>query len=206
MKCETSRYGFGTIAVELFSQCLMYYFQRGLLPSLAIGVTAFCAGEMLLDNKKEKPLSETDKSLYEILENAKAQNKEIISMVPKIEDSVIKSDLAEMYETVNKIIDTVKNKPNKKKKLGNFFDYYLPVTVKLLKKYDEIENQRLSSEDGKVFMEQAKSKIGMIKEAFKKQLSILYQSDLVDAEAEMKVLDSMLKADGFDSSDFDLGK
>lgn len=55
-------------------------------------------------------------------------------------------------------------------------------------------------------MEQAKKMISVINEAFKKQLAMLYQSDLIDADAEMKVLDSMLKADGFDSTDFDLNK
>ena len=53
-------------------------------------------------------------------------------------------------------------------------------------------------------MMQAKSKIHTINKAFKKQLALLYQSDLVDVGAEMKVLDSMLKADGYDSNDFNL--
>ena len=39
-----------------------------------------------------------------------------------------------------------------------------------------------------------------INTAFKNQLSNLYQSDIVDTDAEMKVFDSMLKADGYDTS------
>ncbi len=161
---------------------------------------------MFNNNKKEYTLKETDKSLYEILVMAEAQSKEIVSMIPKIEDKEIRDDLTEIHETVDKIISTISAKPNKKKKICNFFDYYLPVTIKILHKYDEIENQRLISKDGKDFMEQAKKMISVINEAFKKQLAMLYQSDLIDADAEMKVLDSMLKADGFDSTDFDLNK
>lgn len=187
-------------------QCLMWRFLRGIVPSLAIGVTAFCAGELLLNNKKDDDLKETDRSLYETLEIAKSQNKEIVAMIAKIEDGEIRNDLNEIHETVDKIVSTISTKPSKKKKVSNFFDYYLPVTIKIIKKYDEIENQRLTSEDGKQFMNQAKNMISVINEAFKKQLSALYQSDLVDADAEMKVLDSMLKADGFDSTDFDLNK
>lgn len=170
-------------------------------------MTAFCAGELLFNNnKKEDALKETDKSLYEILIMAEAQSKEILSIIPKIEDKEIRDDLTEIHETVDKIISTISAKPSKKKKIGNFFDYYLPVTIKILHKYDEIENQRLVSNDGKEFMEQAKNIINDINEAFKKQLAMLYQSDLIDADAEMKVLDSMLKADGFDSTDFDINK
>ena len=78
------------------------------------------------------------------------------------------------------------------------------MTVKILKRYDEIENQKLTSEEGSRFMLQAKKMISEINVAFQKQLSNLYQSDLIDADAEMKVLDSMLKADGFDSTGFNL--
>ena len=53
-------------------------------------------------------------------------------------------------------------------------------------------------------MFQAKKMISEINGAFKKQLASLYQSDLVDADAEMKVFDAMLKSDGFDSTDFQL--
>ena len=177
----------------------------GLVPSLVIGAAAFGAEELLLsDNKKKTTLKETDRSLYEIIETAKAQNKEILRMIPNIEDEEIRKDLNEINDSVDKIISTIISKPNKKKKLNNFFDYYLPVTLKILHRYDEIENQRLASSDGQKFMERAKSMISEINDAFKKQLANLYQSDLVDADAELKVLDSMLKADGFDSTEFDL--
>ena len=35
---------------------------------------------------------------------------------------------------------------------------------------------------------------------FKSQLSNLYQADIVDTDAEMKVFETMLKADGYDTS------
>ena len=204
MYFETSRNYFSCIAVEHFLPCLTQHFLHGLIPSLAIGVTAFCAGELVFNNRKTETLKETNRNLYDVLEKAKLQNKEIMNMIPKIEDSDIRKELVEINETVSKIIDTILKKPNKEKKINNFFDYYLPVTIKILNKYDEIENQRLMSNEGQKFMMQAKSKIHTINEAFKKQLALLYQSDLVDVGAEMKVLDSMLKADGYDSNDFNL--
>lgn len=84
--------------------------------------------------------------------------------------------------------------------MNNFFNYYLPVTLNILKKYDEIENQRLTTEDGKNFMRQTENKIEKINNAFKNQLANLYQSDIVDTDAEMKVFETMLKADGYDTS------
>ena len=84
--------------------------------------------------------------------------------------------------------------------MNNFFEYYLPVTLNILTRYDEIENQKLSSEESKKFMSQTKNMMEKINNAFKNQLSNLYQSDIVDTDAEMKVFEGMLKADGYDTS------
>lgn len=125
-------------------------------------------------------------------------------MIAKVENSELKKNIKEINETVTKIIDTIEKKPSKYKKMNNFFDYYLPVTLNILKRYDDIENQRLVSDDGKKFMKQTEGMIGKINNAFKNQLSNLYQSDIVDTDAEMKVFESMLYADGYDTkSEFD---
>ena len=52
--------------------------------------------------------------------------------------------------------------------MNNFFGYYLPVTINILTKYDEIENQKLNTEDSKKFMESTQKMVKKINEAFKK--------------------------------------
>ena len=127
-------------------------------------------------------------------------------MVPKVESLELQKNIKEINQTVGKIINTVEKKPEKGKKMGNFFDYYLPVTLNIIKRYDEIENQNLNSKEGQQFMKQTEDMIIKINSAFKNQLSNLYESDIVDTDAEMKVFESMLKADGYDTtSDFKKG-
>ena len=65
------------------------------------------------------------------------------------------------------------------------------------------KNQKLNTEDSKKFMESTQKMVKKINEAFKKQLSNLYQSDMIDTDAEMKVFDTMLKSDGYDVDDND---
>ena len=168
-----------------------------LTPSLAIGSMAFIAGELVL-KKSKKSLKETNISLYQTLQTAKAQNKHIIEMTKVIEDESIKKDLKEINLTVDKIIKTIEKEPKKEKKIKNFFDYYLPVTVKLVDRFDELENQKLSSKDIKKFNETASTTISEINDVFKKFLNNLYESEMLDANVEMKVLNSMLKSDGLD--------
>ena len=168
-----------------------------LAPALAIGCVAFGASELVLSNVKEKEtLKNSDKSLYLKLLDAKKQNKEIKTMIPKVESEATKKNLTEISETVDKIISTIEVKPQKAKKINNFFEYYLPVLTKIVNKYDEVENQRLKSKDGQEFMEKADKMIKDTNKAFDIILDSLYQSDIIDADADMKVYDLMLKADG----------
>lgn len=174
----------------------------GILPSLAIGVGAFCAGELVFHvAKKETAIK---KSLYEIITEAKTKNFQISKIIPKIEDPELISIIKEINSTVEKIINTIEKKPEKYKKCERFFSYYLPVTIDILNRYDEIENQKLTTKDSTKFMEDTKKMAERINKAFKKQLSSLYQSDMIDTDAEMKVFDSMLKADGYNDDDFNI--
>ena len=175
----------------------------GVLPSLAIGAAAYGAGELLLREKEKKTLRDNNRPLYDTLQEAKMQNKKIAEMTNKVDSVDLKKNIKEITQTVTKIINTVESKQEKARKMNNFFDYYLPTTLKILERYDEIENQGLSSSEGKKFMEQTENMILEIKNSFKTQLSNLYQADMVDTDAEMKVFKTMLMSEGFDSeSDF----
>ena len=83
----------------------------------------------------------------------------------------------------------------------------MPVTIKILERYDEIENQKLTTKESKKFMSSVENMIKKIKDAFEEQLSNIYQTEMVDTDAELKVFESMLKADGFlDEIDFNIEK
>lgn len=171
----------------------------GVIPSLAMGIAAFGASELIF-HKSKKEIKGEEKNLYEKLTEAKETNSQIEKMIPKIDSVELVNNIKQINDTVSKIISTVEKKPEKYKIMSNFFNYYLPVTLNILTRYDEIENQRLTTPDSQKFMKSAEDMIKNINEAFKKQLSNLYQSDMIDTDAEMKVFYSMLKADGFDDS------
>ncbi len=170
-----------------------------LAPALAIGCLAFGASELVLSGVKGKvTLKDTDRDLYTKLTTAKKQNKEIINLVPKVESADTRKNLSAIHDTVDKIISTIETSPKKAKRIDNFFDYYLPVLIKIVNRYDEVENKRLISKEGKEFMTKADKMIADTKKAFDQILASLYQKDIMDADAEMKVYDLMLKADDID--------
>ena len=168
-----------------------------LAPSLAIGCAAFGASQLVFSGIKNKEsLKEINVSLYNKVNKAKKQNKEIYNLISKVERTDTKKNLKEINTTVSKILEVVEENPNKSKKLNNFFDYYLPVLIKIVNRYDEIENKKITSQESKKFMEKADKMISETNNAFETILSTLYNNDIVDADAEMKVYELMLKADG----------
>ena len=168
------------------------------VPALAIGVAAFGASELLF-SKSNLKLKDYNRPLYITLENAKKNNKYIYEMISKINDEEICKDLNEIYDSVYEIISSIEEEPKKATKIANFFDYYLPVTTRIISQYNEIEDKKISSKDSKEFAKESKKMIKEINTSFKKLLSSLYSSDITDTDAEMKVLNTMLKSDGFSS-------
>ena len=169
-----------------------------ILPALAFGAAAFVGSELLMSKTVFNAFDKVDdKNIDKVLNDAKKKNKYILDMVKRIDDNDVKTYLKSINSTVNKIINTVSTNKKKIKQSEKFFTYYLPITVGIVGKYDEIENQKLSSKDAKKFFESAHDSLKEIDISFKKILDNLYESDIIDASADMKVLNNILKSDGF---------
>ena len=70
-------------------------------------------------------------------------------MVSKIDNEDIAKDLDEITKSSTKIINRIEENHLENKTANKFMDYYLPVCVKIVSRYDEIENQSLTSKDSK---------------------------------------------------------
>ncbi len=168
-------------------------------PALVVGGAAFLASELVINSNKkiqEKiPLSFKEEILI-----ARKEIKYLKEMVDKIDDKDVSQDLEDITKSSDKIVNRIEENELKNKTARKFIDYYLPVCVKIVGRYDEIEDQSLTSKDSKEFMKNSGKILKATNKAFKRMLNSLYQDDIVDADAEMKVLNTMLTADGFDET------
>jgi len=177
------------------------------LPCLAMGVTAYGAGTLIFRNKNSSLQINKNENMYEILKEAKNQIIELETMPSLLEDTNLCKNVKEIASISKKIVTTLEKKPEKLKQVNNFLNYYLPVTIKILKRYDEIENQNLKTESSDKFMKSVEEMIVKIRIAFQEQLSNMYQADMIDTDAEIKVFETMLRTDGFsDELDFEINK
>ena len=101
-----------------------------------------------------------------------------------------------MRTSPNKIIkisDALKSKPEKFNEHKKIFTYYIPTTIKLIDKYDEIENQHLTSKDSMEYMKKVESMFSILNNAFQNMLNSIYSYDILDQSADLEVLNSFLK-------------
>ena len=171
------------------------------LPALAIGAGAYVASELVMTGPEKAVDKVEEMDLNKRLNEAKKSNKHIEEMIDEIDSTEVSRDLKDINNTTTKIIKTIEKNKLNNKTTNKFLDYYLPVCVNIIDRYDEIENQGLTSKDSKKFMS---SSANMVKEtslAFKKILNNLYQNDIYNNEAEMKVYNQMLKSDGYNSDE-----
>lgn len=167
-----------------------------LAPALAIGAVSFVASELVISGNK-KIEEKIEPSFKERIMDAKKDINYLKEMVSKIDDEDISKDLEEITKSSTKIINRIEEGHLENKIANKFMDYYLPVCVKIVGRYDEIENQSLTSRDSKKFMQDGAKLLKATNKAFRKILNSLYQSDIIDADAEIKVFNGMLTADGF---------
>jgi hypothetical protein len=175
-----------------------------IVPSLVLGAGAYVASELLISDSKKKITDFIEDSLSKKIEIARKSNKHIFEKMKEIDDETVKSHMKNIYSTTSKLINTSEKNSIDNSTSNKFFDYYLPVCVNIIDRYDEIENQDLTSKDSKVFMKNSAKMVEETSLAFKKILNSLYQNDIENNEAEMKVYNQMLKSDGYNASEIDL--
>lgn len=146
-------------------------------------------------------------SKEEVLQKIEILNDMMRSMINKIDNEKLKKDVSDICSTADKILEKLRIDKKQIKEIRSFIEYYFPVTLKILIKYDEVENLKLNTGNAQEFLNTVEDKVNVISKAFYKQLENLYEKDFTDATAELDVLEDMLKTEGYtDIDDFNLRK
>ena len=113
-----------------------------------------------------------------------------------IADISIFQKAEKIEELTANIFKIVEETPSKRPRIDRFLSYYLPTTTKLLRTYASFEKQGVKGEN----ITKAKEKIartldGLIT-GFELQLDRLFEADVMDIAAEIKVLENLMRQDG----------
>ena len=170
----------------------------GLAPSLITSVAALGASSLIFKSDYDLDDLGIDnaKEYLELLQEREKNVTKLKHMKDKIQNTDIRGKIININKTTDKIIKVLHKKPDKISSASKFLNYYLPVTIKILERYDEIEEQKLNSSSSRDFENKVNQMISNIEIAFDNQLNNLYNEEFIDTNAEIKVFEAMLKSDG----------
>lgn len=151
--------------------------------------------EVLKEKVEIKPVKKVEK-----LTDAQKYIDKINTLNEKLPNEEITNGL---YQTCDllKQIDLV-NKDNKDDKLNKLYDYYLPILVDVLEKYEELEDSPVRGEEFNKTENKLIKTIILINEALKTIYSGLHEEDYMSLNADITTLQSLLKKDGLVDSPF----
>lgn len=127
------------------------------------------------------------------LEEAQKDFSSIEQSMQKIKDSAVKQETQRLKQTAKNIIDFLEKNPEKIKSARQFIDYYQETASSLLQKYIELQDTNLRTEDVMRLQSNTVKAIGTLNTAFETQFQKLMRSEMIDMEAEIRLLEQTVK-------------
>ena len=155
-----------------------------------------------LEKKKQKneppPAPETtgDTDVDELLRQGKDFCKELERLDDDIPDLEVSAKLKQIESLLELILNAVKREPVKKKQIRQTMNYYMPTTIKLVNHYVVLQEQKIGGENIEEGMEKISAMLDSVVTALKKQLDGLFEADVVDITADIRVMEKKLVSEG----------
>ena len=151
--------------------------------------------------KKEQEPAQTVQSsgnaeLDAVLQQGQAAVRRIGELNDEIPDFKLSAQLKQLEILTQKIFDYVKQHPENLKQIRQFLNYYLPTTIKLLEQYVVLQNQGVRTGNIDEGMRKIEEMLEKVIAALQQQLDSLFENDVVDITAEIRVMEKMMASEG----------
>ena len=108
----------------------------------------------------------------------------------------ISRKISRMELIIAKIFERAKAHPEIIPDLNRLMDYYLPMTVKLLNAYEEMDSQPVQGENIRKTKKEIEDSLDTMNQALEKLFDEMFQNVAMDISSDIQVLEVMLKQDG----------
>ena|GEM_PF-1717199 len=123
--------------------------------------------------------------------------REMYDLYQSMQDTRLKDEMAEIYETAEKIYKYIAANPESAGKIRKFNEYYFPEVLRMLHEYQKLLNLGEGADIGGKVEKLLQAMIP----AFKNQLENLRSDKALDMQTDMAVIEQMAKRDGLADSD-----
>ena len=152
--------------------------------------------------KIQTPPPAADSKVQEVLDQGNAYVKEIRRCNDEIPGEEISAKIDRMEAIVQKIFERAEAHPEIIPDLKKLMDYYLPMTVKLLNAYADMDKQPVQGETIRASKQEIDATLDTLNLAFEKLLDSVFQDTAMDVSSDISVLHTLLAQEGLTGDDF----
>ena len=143
-----------------------------------------------------------DARLQEVLDRGSAFVAEIRRCNDEIPGEEISAKIDRMEQIVRRIFRRAQTNPEIVPDLKKLMDYYLPMTVKLLNAYADMDAQPIQGENIMASKREIEDTLDTLNQAFEKLLDELFRDTALDVSSDITVLQTLLAQEGLTGGDF----
>ena len=147
-------------------------------------------------------VKEEKRELRDTIEMGKNYINQIKSVNDAIPEEEISKKLYRLENIVTQILDYIENNPKKLAEVNKFTNHYLPITLKLVNSYKELNDQMVQGENIKSAKNEIEKSIDIINIAFEKLLDDLFEEIALDISTDISVLETLFTQEGLTNNDF----
>ncbi len=138
-----------------------------------------------------------------MLERGQAYLAKIRASNDDIPDAVVSQKLEQTELVLQSIFKRAQEHPEVIPDLEQLMNYYLPVTVKLLDAYEELDGQAVQSESIQNSKKEIEETLDTLNTAFEKLLDSIFKDTTWDVSTDITVLHTVLAQEGLVDDPFD---
>lgn len=157
-------------------------------------------------NKKEELDRDIDDLEQEELNSTIEMGRKYIEQIKNTRSVLYKEEIAikldKLQNIANEIINYVEKNPKKLQEVNKFINHYLPITIKLINSYKDLNNQLVQGDNIKNAKAEIEKSIDLIETAFENLLDDLYEDVVLDISTDISVLKTLFKQEGLTEEDF----
>lgn len=161
------------------------------------------------EEEKQRQMEKAEKKNSRLTPEVKAiiqKGNEYIKSIRESNDAIPGEQISEkIYRIeilVKRIFQQTENHPENVPDLRKLMEYYLPMTVKLLKAYEELDRQPVQGDNIMKSKGEIEDTLDTLNIAFEKLLDNLFQDTAWDVSADISVLNTMLAQEGLTDEGF----
>ena len=135
--------------------------------------------------------------LSERLSEAASDYERMKKAAAQIREQPLRAECSDLVNLAGNILKYLTDNPEKITAARRYIDYYQETAANVLGHYIELKKTGLSTSETEKILQRTQESVATLKAAFNMQFEKLMQNELLDMEADLKLLKQTLRSEGY---------